>query len=111
MIIAVLIALAQVATPSKTTILGFGNNSCGAWTVAKQEDGWSRIAYQSWLGGFISGVNLGGARAYGNLTDGTDMRGLTAWMDNYCAAHPLDAVGVAASNLAAELLTRKIPQR
>jgi hypothetical protein len=91
------------------TVVGHGNNSCGKWTQAKASGGASRIYYEVWLGGFLSGINTAGQRVHGNVTDGTDFDGLTAWVDNYCAANPLETVFTAAENLVATLLKRKFP--
>jgi hypothetical protein len=34
-----------------------------------------------------------------DVTGGTDADGVFAWMDNYCALHPLDSVAVAIRRL------------
>jgi hypothetical protein len=113
-------ASAQVSTSAQTAanpaneptdIIGLGNKSCGDWTAAARENGWSKAAYHAWLGGFMSGMNLGGASQVGNLTTGTDFNGLAAWVDNYCAANPLDQVSSAAVHLTVELLKRKAERR
>ena len=96
---------AAVAAPAN--VIGIGNNSCGDWTTAARENGWTRVAYQAWLGGFVSGVNLNVSDRVGNLNEGTDVPGMTAWVDNYCAANPLDTVSSAAVALAVELIERK----
>src|SRR5271154_2918241 len=36
-----------------------------------------------------------------------DFRGLLAWIDNYCAAHPLDSIASATFALTAELRRRR----
>ena len=40
-----------------------------------------------WVRGFISAFNTYRSPT-GNVTAGTDMDGVYAWIDNYCAAHP-----------------------
>lgn len=91
------------------TVVGHGNSSCGKWTQAKNAGGLSRQLYQAWLGGFFSGMNLAEQRTIGDLVAGTDFDGLAGWIDNYCAANPLETVFTAAEALAVELLKRKYP--
>jgi hypothetical protein len=59
---------------------------------------------EDWIAGYLS--------AFNSLTDdpdtpdflkSEDWDGLIAWMDNYCAAHPLDKLETAARALAIEL--------
>ena len=100
----VLCAFIAVTGPSPaavTTILGAGTLSCGQWTEKRDFD----HAYMlSWVLGFMSANNQWMKK---DLTSGTDSAGLEAWIGNYCSAHPLDALAVAASNLAVELATRQ----
>jgi hypothetical protein len=95
--------LAAVQAPPRD-VVGNGNASCGEWTAAQQENGWSRSVYDAWVGGFISGLNL--VNPKGNLTTGMDFKGLQGWMDNYCAANPLDPISTAAVRLSVELRKR-----
>lgn len=106
MIAALLLAVAQPSSSADgIMIFGLGLTSCGSWTAAKTE-GWHRDAYISWLAGFLSGINAAGVGRYGNAVQGTDMNGLIGWVDNYCAAHPLDNVSAAAENLGVVFLKR-----
>lgn len=88
-----------------------GLKSCGDWTAAARENGEARRLYESWLGGFFSGINLNISTTIGNLNEGTDFLGMVGWMDNYCAAKPLDSVDTAAIDLAVELLKRNAPAK
>jgi hypothetical protein len=106
----ILAALALAVAPAPADVLGLGTKSCGNWTAAAREDGWPRIAYHAWLGGFISGINLNISGTNGNLNEGTDFAGMAAWVDNYCVAHPLDNVDSAAVSLAIEILNKKKPR-
>lgn len=110
--VAALLAQSPATSPDRPpiSIVGIGNHSCGQWLEAQRDDG-SRGAYYAWLGGFITGVNAGGARSYGNITDGTDFTGMATWIDNRCAANPLDEISSAALALAAELIRRKANRR
>lgn len=109
--LALMLAQAPVGGSSThMTVLGAGNDSCGKWTDAKTNGGWPRVIYESWLGGFVSGMNMNGSfMKYGDLTEGMDIPGMVAWVDNYCAAKPLDKVMGATEALVIELLSRKPP--
>jgi hypothetical protein len=53
----------------------------------------------AWLLGFVSGYN-----SYRPGEDvSSDAHGLAGWVDNYCAAHPLDLIVKAAGRLIDEL--------
>jgi hypothetical protein len=60
----------------------------------------------SWLNGYITAYNQYVPLAKGDVATGTDANGLTGWIDNYCAAHPLDYVAQAATALITELRAR-----
>src|SRR4026207_1360543 len=96
-------------------VYGWGNHSCGAWTKAEANrppinavgtmyvkiD--SDIAAQTqWISGFISAFNLYQS-VTPDVTKDTDMNGVLAWIDNCCAAHPLDQIATAAIALMHEL--------
>jgi hypothetical protein len=68
-------------------IRGAGAQSCGAWTQERKTG--SVNMELSWIQGFIS------AYTHYNQTDifeGTDIPAITAWMDTYCAANPLETI-------------------
>ena len=77
-----------------------GGVSCGAWTSERKIDSFLAKGFEYWVVGFISGVNWSTA---GNLGGGTDNPGLYAFIDNYCAPHPLDDLGQAVGALIVEL--------
>lgn len=71
------------------TIIGAGGMSCGEWAAARRNPYSSAQAMSNgeWILAFIAG------EAYQQVTDplkGTDADGVWAWIDNYCAIHPLD---------------------
>jgi hypothetical protein len=41
------------------------------------------------------------------VAEGTDINGVFAWIDTYCAAHPLDPIAKAAIALVVELSKRQ----
>ncbi len=70
-------------------IIGGSNVSCGTWTTARA-DGRREVEwhiYEAWMLGFLSGVGFAGA-GHDPLRD-VDRGAVTAWIDNYCHAHPL----------------------
>ncbi|NOJ43035.1 hypothetical protein [Bradyrhizobium australiense] len=62
------------------------------------------IKLQSWLGGFLSGYNIGSGGV--DFLAQPSFDALTAWMDNYCRSHPLNGVAEAAVDLTKELRSR-----
>ena len=57
-------------------------------------------AFESWVVGFISGLNVSGDR---EIVGGGDFTAIVAWMDQRCRSRPTDQIGVAALDLAMEL--------
>lgn len=108
-IVAVFAMLAAVTVPASppplmTGTYGIGNASCGKWTQDLRDDphGTARYMDISWLGGFITGMNA--SLRFGDITQGRDFPGMSAWVDNYCAGHPLENVLGASENLVVELV-------
>jgi hypothetical protein len=92
----------------KYTVYGHGTQSCGAWSAAgtavRDRDplgASKRYEQEAWILGFISGAGYANA----SVLRKTDSSGTVAWMDTYCAAHPLDSIGTAAEKLFNELRT------
>jgi hypothetical protein len=97
-------------------ISGAGKESCGAWTKAQAHrpqvgaDGLTRVTFAdidslhqtSWVQGFLTAFNYYTSET-GSVEKGTDPNGIFAWIDNYCAAHPLDTIATAATALVTEL--------
>ncbi len=125
----VLVAASLVAVPaaavgaegSSAYMHGAGINSCGSWTRGREvtemgtripmnQEAVTQIERQSWVLGFLSAINgwylprdRGVSR---HLSEGTDVNGLMAWIDNYCAANPQDNLAVATDALASEMADR-----
>jgi hypothetical protein len=81
-------------------VYGMGIESCGKWTSEPQPI--LRGTSLSWVLGFISGV---GAVVPG--VKHTDTDAIRAWMDQYCATHPLETVAEAAADLVKALRDSK----
>lgn len=87
----------------KYMVFGPGVSSCGEWTNLRRER--SDYGISGWLTGYISAYNSL-PNGISNIAQGTDVEGMLAWVDNYCAKNPLDKISTAASALVDELLTR-----
>jgi hypothetical protein len=86
-------------------VLGPGIISCGTWT-GEDPIPLSHYQHQAWVLGFVTGFNFFGLQSDKDVSLGTDNEGITRWITQYCADHPLDTVAKAAVNLVAELQRR-----
>ena len=104
-------AAAAAADEGKYAILGHGAVSCGIWTQGRRpllRDG-SQLMREAWVLGYITAVSWSLPADRGvvrNLAEGTDVDGIFAWIDNYCAAHPPELLGYSIAILAGELRER-----
>lgn len=82
-----------------------GARSCNAWAKDRDDElSWPAIANRNWLMGFLSGVAIGANR---DMLKDADILSLVAWMDDYCANHPLKYADEGAVTLARKLLSRE----
>jgi hypothetical protein len=81
------------------TIVGAGSQSCSAWTN-RIKNAVVKGAFESWVAGFVSGLNVSGDR---EIVGGGDFAAIVAWMDQRCKSHPTDQIGIAALDLAMQL--------
>lgn len=88
------------------TVLGIGVHSCGAWVADRKANGWAAVVDEAWVVGFLSAYNLFGPTP-DDITAGSDVNGVTGWMDNYCTQHPLDTISLATQALINELNKRR----
>jgi hypothetical protein len=82
-----------------STIVGAGSQTCSAWTNRKK-NAVVRGSFENWLVGFISGLNVSGAR---DIIGGGDFDAIIEWMDKGCLATPSERIGIAALDLGMEL--------
>jgi hypothetical protein len=94
-------------------ILGFSEGqSCGAWTNEPRGTT-KRAQLEAWILGFLSGWAETLSSAPESLViardplANTDTAAVIAWMNNYCAQHPLDTLTEATKHLMDEILHRK----
>ena len=85
---------------------GTGVDTCAEWKKDRQPEGSMAHLRTQWLLGFITAYNEHVWHRSKDVADGTNAEGLLGWVDNYCAAHPLDKVAAAADALVNELVTR-----
>jgi hypothetical protein len=74
---------------------GVGLFSCGRWTSDRRQHNTTAYGEQQWVLGYLSAV----ADASGSTLDplrGVDFESVWAWIDSYCAAHPLEQIAGAA---------------
>jgi hypothetical protein len=86
------------------TVRGAGTQSCGQW-IAEHRRGVG-FHQDSWLMGYVSGANAFFLKSSPDISEGTDLHGMTGWMDNYCRSNPLATIQSAADALLLELLNR-----
>jgi hypothetical protein len=78
---------------------------CGLWTRSRATNSDSSLLLQTWLVGYVSGRNTFGA-GNGDIARGASREGLFGWIDQYCAANPLDHFVTASFKLVKELEKR-----
>ena len=79
---------------------GHGTASCGSWTADRKANRWLPVA--EWVLGWVSAVN-----SYVRVpARETDFQAISAWVDDYCAAHPLAQLADAVDALVVELGTK-----
>ena len=109
----VLVVTASLPSPTRSagdvpfTNLGEGLTSCGEW-LDKRHSGTSRVIPEAaWVLGFVTAASqytvTGSSK---NIAHGLTGSGIDHWVDNYCAAHPLDNIDSAAVALVRELSNR-----
>jgi hypothetical protein len=100
MLPAALILLSLTAdAEAGSTIVGAGSQTCTAWTNRKKNVV-VKGSFESWLVGFISGLNVSGER---DIVGGGDFDAIIEWMDKRCSAAPSERIGIAALDLGMEL--------
>lgn len=89
---------------SKIGVYGFGGSSCGTWIeVRKDPTSMPALGYLAWVQGFLTAATTYSPADYNH----TDMEGINAFMDKYCAANPLKQISMGALELVDQLQIRK----
>ena len=98
--------LVSGASAQDKMVYGAGMITCGEWQEYRST-GNKPGSYQAqaWIDGYLSGSNLSGHGA-DFLAPQPSSVAYYAWLDNYCAQHPLDPLVQAGALLKKELLSR-----
>ena len=108
---ALLILGQRIYAADTYTVLGQGNQSCGKWTQdSRDPNSTAAIADLVWVLGYVSAYNNYASASSGDVSSNTDVNGIEAWIDGYCANHPLDKIAGAAAELIIELKKRRLPK-
>jgi hypothetical protein len=87
---------------------------CGGWTAQRKDPSTGgqlgAASLLIWVEGFISGSAWTQQALNIQLKD-TDPDAIAAWMDKYCADHPLDELVQGAASLVIELKGQRWPER
>lgn len=102
----VLLNAGQARAASEYVIFGAGSRACGNWLQVRSQALPDSAVLQSWVLGYITGVNANLLTSSSDVTSGADPDGLFSWIDNYCAAHPLDSVARATAALLDSFLAK-----
>jgi hypothetical protein len=106
-----LMVLCASGADAGSTLVGAGSQTCTAWTN-REKNPVVKGSFESWLVGFISGLNVSWER---DMIGGGDFDSIVAWMDTRRRATPSDRIGIAALDLGMELAKKgaavELPRR
>jgi hypothetical protein len=103
LLLTVAFAIAFPLSAEAYLLLGERGSSCGTWTAARKTSR-DYFPMAAWVLGYLAGI----ASSTGeDLMRGIDSAAVDAWVDKYCAEHPLNKVSDAANVLADELIARQ----
>jgi hypothetical protein len=95
---------APAAHKPDVTVRYMGEMSCGAWLATPRDyREIKKSATLNWVLGYVSGVSMVAGQ---DLLLDVDQASVAAWLDQYCAANPLDGLYSAANVLVNELSSR-----
>jgi hypothetical protein len=102
-----LLLLISAPAPASFTILGEGTMSCGEWGDRRRAEPNRVLPESAWVLGYVTAMARSDSEKTGReIARHVEPVGMDHWIDNFCAAHPLDNVEQAASALVAELKAR-----
>jgi len=87
-------------------IFGAGGRPCGSWLQVRSQALPDSAMLQSWVLGYITSINANVLMVSQDVANGAHPDELFSWIDNYCAAHPLDSLARAASSLVDSLRSK-----
>lgn len=102
----VLLSGAPADAADQYVIFGAGSRPCGTWLEVRSQALPEGEVLQSWVLGYFTGVNANFLTSSSDVTGGLDPDALFSWIDNYCAAHPLDSLARATGALMDSFLAK-----
>ena len=87
-------------------VVGIGNRSCGSWIADRKAGGFPALVDLAWVEGFITAMDHENDKINASIHK-TDADGISAWVDSYCTAHPLDELSRASEQLAIALSSKR----
>ena len=105
LLIALCIGPARAA--NQYTVFGAGSRPCGSWLQVRGQALPDGAVLQSWVLGYITSVNANLLTSSSDVTGGASPDKLFSWIDNYCAAHPLDSLSRATGALLDTFLAKE----
>jgi hypothetical protein len=107
-------AILSLAAPARAgdayVIFGAGGRPCGSWLQVRSQASPDSAMLQSWVLGYITSVNANVLMVSRDVANGSSPDALFSWIDDYCAAHPLDSLARAASSLVDSLRSKHAVQ-
>jgi len=104
------LAILSLAAPARAgdqyVIFGAGSRPCGSWLQVRSQALPDSTVLQSWVLGYITSINANVLKISQDVASGASSDALFSWIDNYCAAHPLDSLARAASSLVDSLRSK-----
>ena len=106
------ILLPAVGHTEPIWVFGVGTKSCGAFLVAKAGPPSAEyVAFQAWLGGFMTGINRVLAAEEHAMIRDTALEAIEALVEQRCRVRPEITLFTAAEAVAASLLESRTPLR
>jgi hypothetical protein len=103
-----LVGTPALAAPDATARwMGPESFSCGEWPKGAAYTRHDKSLMLNWVLGFLSAASF--QEGSPDLLANVDNPSVAAWIDNYCAANPLDSIPIATFRLRQELLRREHP--
>lgn len=99
-----------LAAGNQYVILGAGGRPCGNWLQLRSQALPDSEMLQSWVLGYVTSVNANLLSVNQDVTGGAAPEALYDWIDNYCAAHPLDSLARAAGAMIDAMLVKNKAQ-
>ena len=110
-VVSILLLLAASARASdQYVIFGAGGRPCGNWLQLRSQALPDSAVLQSWVLGYVTSVNANVLTVNQDVAGGSSSDALFSWIDDYCAAHPLDSLARAAGSLVDSLRTKNKAQ-